>query len=200
MAIKLTERSFLCCIHDISWILPETSCLKHEQSFSCYTHTHTYTQSHPWAHTHTHTWSIFLMRSLWSSYSRGPLLHPCSEGSLVTLDFNWLAFEKLKGLMLIRERENTLPRVRFDLRFKTYMEMKMPASSQHTFPFSASRSFSFLPLHSLTDVVRWERPISEWPVVFYGFSVVWRLNPYENNISLLLSPTPGPLEAAAFHI
>lgn len=110
MAIKLTERSFLCCIHDISWILPETSCLKHEQSFSCYTHTHTYTQSHPWAHTHTHTWSIFLMRSLWSSYSRGPLLHPCSEGSLVTLDFNWLAFEKLKGLMLIREKEKILYR------------------------------------------------------------------------------------------
>lgn len=27
--------------------------------------------------------------------------------------------------MLIRERENTLPRVRFDLRFKTYMQMKM---------------------------------------------------------------------------
>lgn len=74
------------------------------------THTHIHTQPSLGTHTHTHTWSIFLMRSLWSSYSRGPLLHLCSEGSLVTLDFNWLAFEKLKGLMLISEKEKILYR------------------------------------------------------------------------------------------
>lgn len=75
--------------------------------------------------------------------------------------------------MLIRESENTLPRVRFDLRFKTYMQMKMASLIATHNPFLCLPIPLPLPLHNLTDLsaIR-ELPISEWPMVFYGFSVV----------------------------
>lgn len=110
MAIKLTERSFLCCIHDISWILPEISCLWSMSSLFHVTHTHTHTHSHPWAHTYTYTVHIpneISVVILFSGAIAKPMLwRQLSRTGL----FNWLAFEKLKGLMLIREKEKILYR------------------------------------------------------------------------------------------
>lgn len=185
--MRLTERAFLCYIHDIFWILP-AMCYPWNigrKSPSCYTHTR----------------SIFPMRSQRSSYSQRPLPSPGSKDSLVTSVSNWLAFKKFKGLMRIREGENSLLRVRFDLRFKTYMQMKTANLIAPHNPFLCLPSLAFFSLHNLTDLraIR-ELRIREWPMVVYGFSVVWRLNPYENNISLLHCPPPAPLEAAAFHI
>ena len=165
-----------------------------------HTHTYTHTQSHPWAHTHTYMVHIpneISVVILFSGAIAKPMLWKQLRGIGL---FNWLVCEKLKGLMLIREKEKIL-----------YRACVLIWSSKHTWrwkcqPHHNTQSLSLPPgpspsLSTILQIwVRWELPISEWPAVFYGFNVVWRLNPYENNISLLLSPTPGPLEAAAFHI
>lgn len=75
--------------------------------------------------------------------------------------------------MLIKEGENSLLRVRFDLRFKTYMQMKMASLIATHNPFLCLPGPGLLHSHNLTDLsaIR-ERLISEWPMVFCGFSVV----------------------------